>query len=143
MTPLRITQRRMNMVENTDSLTKNIVKERWASLGFEYNDNYKAGIESTEPLEALNLTYTVENTYMNKGGYLIYYDLDNTDKDDLLGYIQHLNDSNYIDLQTRTIVIDYMLYNPYVDLFIIISMVSTFKANGALESKFNMQEIKR
>ena len=74
VSPVRITQRRMRLVNNTDEYTSAYVSEGWASYGFDYLDEYDGEQETTASFGA-DYTYQLKDTFYGLGGYLVVLDV--------------------------------------------------------------------
>ena len=67
----------MKMVPNTDTYTKDFIKEGWSSLGFDPKSAYDSSVESTTAFSSTGgkYNYTVAGTFNSRGGYLQSIDI--------------------------------------------------------------------
>ena len=52
-------------------------------------------------------------------------------------------EEDFIDSQTRSIVIDFFTYNPYADSYVVLTLEALFEANGMISSTVNLFNVKR
>jgi len=148
--PVRITQRRMKLVPNEDEFTQSFVKEGWASLGFNYYDPFDSAVETTEPFGSNGpfsaspaFSYQVRDTFGGKGGYLQEFDVYNMSQVEAAQRLGWLQNDSFIDQQTRSIVVDFVLYNPYTQFFVDANFVAVFEANGLISTSTYLYDLKK
>ena len=141
----------MKLKPITDPFTANIVTSGWASYGFNYLDDFDSSQEENQPFgnsSILNkfgraqFNYTQKTSFYNKGGYVLGIDLSNTTEEIAHKQISLLKDSGFIDSQTRSIVVDMVMFNAYTDLFTMVTYVATFEANGLLSNRLELYNLK-
>ena len=54
-----------------------------------------------------------------------------------------MQNCSWIDRQTRTIVLDFVLFNKYTDFYTMATFIATFEPNGVLGTKIVMYNLKR
>ena len=80
ISPLRLTQRMIKSVENTDTHTKHLIAKKWISTKTKFTrfDEFKEGIESNEPFTAPSgreYLYATEGSFGGHGGYVANLDV--------------------------------------------------------------------
>jgi hypothetical protein len=79
VSPVRLTQRRMVLIPNTDPFTSRYIKEGWASFGFDYLDSFDSDYEDSRPFGRGNVfNHTTIGSFYNKGGYVRKFDIKKT-----------------------------------------------------------------
>jgi len=53
-----------------------------------------------------------------------------------------LKDGGFIDSKTRSIVVDMVMFNPYTDMFTMVTIVAIFEANGLLSNRLELYNLK-
>ncbi len=53
-----------------------------------------------------------------------------------------LKNGGFIDRQTRSIVVDMVMFNPYTDMFTMATFVAIFEANGLLSNRLELYNLK-
>lgn len=148
--PVRLTQRRMKLTPNEDEFTQSFVKEGWASLGFNYYDNFDAAVETADPFggngpftDSPAFRYQLRDTYDGKGGYLQEFDVYNMSQAEATQRLDQLQNASFIDQQTRSIVVDFVLYNPYTQFFVDANFIAVFEANGLITTYTYLYDLKK
>lgn len=54
-----------------------------------------------------------------------------------------LKSSGFIDIQTRSIVVDFVMFNSYTNMFTMITFISLFEPNGLLTTSIKLYNLKR
>lgn len=118
----------MKLIPNTDPYSIKYVSEGWASTGFGYKDDFDEHYESTETYGPSNFSYVyeVENSMYGKGGFTNILNLINNDRQTLLEKLNVFSRANFVDKQTRTLVVEAIFFNEYTDFFNNVHFVATF-----------------
>lgn len=80
ISPIRLTQRMIQSVDNTDPHTKHLVAKKWISTKAQFTrfDEFKEGVEYNEPFTGPaggQYVYQKEGSYGNLGGYVANLDV--------------------------------------------------------------------
>ena len=57
--------------------------------------------------------------------------------------LMQLKSSGFIDIQTRSIVVDFVMFNSYTNMFTMITFISLFEPNGLLTTSIKLYNLKR
>jgi hypothetical protein len=60
----------------------------------------------------------------------------------VLGVLDTLKAGGYIDRQSRTVVLDAVLFNGETDLFTMVTFTTVFEANGLLTTEVELYNLK-
>lgn len=132
------------MIPNTDPFTSKYVKEGWTSYGFDYLASFDQDYEDLKAFGYQNtFNYTKEGSFYSLGGYVRELNIGNMTRQQALKTLDTINVNGFIDKQTRSIVLDMILFNSYTDMFTMITFVATFEANGLLSPTVEMYNLKR
>ena len=89
--------------------------------------------------QQLNSSFVVGNHYTYEpGGYVYEFRGRLTD---LQGNLSQLRQLNWIDTQTRAVIVQLTLYNPNVQLFTSVHLLAEFLSTGGVETVSNIQPI--
>lgn len=54
-----------------------------------------------------------------------------------------MKSSGFIDIQTRSIVVDFVMFNSYTNMFTMITFITMFEPNGLLTASIKLYNLKR
>jgi hypothetical protein len=57
--------------------------------------------------------------------------------------VKALYDNAFIDRQTRSILLDFVVYNSYMEVYLVLNLVCMFEPNGLIETDVRMYNVKR
>ena len=58
-------------------------------------------------------------------------------------HLKELQDNNWVDDQTRLVIIDFVVYNAYSQVFATASLIAKFEANGLIKTKVDLNNVLR
>lgn len=87
--------------------------------------------------------YSKSDSFYGKGGYVVSLDIDNIERNESLKMAEALRATGFLDRQTRSVVVDMVLFNAYTDFFTMVTFVAVFEANGLLTTQVNLYNLKR
>jgi len=137
---IRIVQRRMKLVKSGYKDFTNYEPLIWENDGFDYDDP-KQDYEDTNPYGP-NRIYKYVSQYKLLG-YLNYIDIFRNDKNSSLQIMDDFDRNNWVDSQTRSIVVDFVLYNPYLKLYTYVNVLLLFSKTGSVQPKLALHHIKK
>lgn len=164
LSPLRITQRRIKLTPNEDPYTSQFAPEGWASYGFNYLESFDNDYEDSSQFgedpsnrgssstyfkfgnhsfAKLPYNYTIDQSFYRKGGFVTTLYLNELKLSEALNILDKLKESGFIDRQTRSIVVDAVLFNSNTDFFTLLTFVAVFEANGLLTTTVELYNLKR
>ena len=95
------------------------------------------GYQSSEQLDTYQWVAGNHHTYRS-GGYV--YDFRGR-LQDVKSNLSQLHRANWIDGQTRAVIVQFTLYNPNVQLFTSVILLAEFLATGGIETQSSFQPI--
>lgn len=150
VTPVRLVQKRVARVPNTNSRTKNFAPTKWATdYLYAYKDN--GNLENKQSFEPANLNssltvpdnikYSMFNYNSNigignSGGYYFTIDLKATDTYESI--TDFYSNVNWIDNSTGVIYVDFIVYNSHLEMVSYVNYLFTFYSCGLVESSFSV-----
>lgn len=145
---VRLTQRRMKLEENKSEISKRFIKYKWAGSGIEFDDKQKSfeykdsyipsdftGYESP-------FTYNEDMSYEGLGGYVINLNIYDTNYADNLQLIEETMAAGWLDDQTASLALDFVIYNPYLEVLMYTRITVKVEASGRLKSKVRRDALK-
>ena len=143
ISPLRLTQRMVKSVENTDIHTKHLVAKKWISTSTQLTwfDEFKEGVESNEVFTAATgreFPYVKEGSFGGLGGYVVNLDVLAQTADETRAQVEALKRDSYINDQTRLITADMMFFNPYTQFYTIVVLDCKFLPSGMIDASETM-----
>eukprot|EP01022_Parablepharisma_sp_SALTPOND_P021381 TRINITY_DN418_c0_g1_i1.p1 TRINITY_DN418_c0_g1~~TRINITY_DN418_c0_g1_i1.p1 ORF type:complete len:1397 (+),score=125.69 TRINITY_DN418_c0_g1_i1:158-4348(+) len=136
---VRIVQRRMRLVGTGFTDFSNYKPLVWASDGFDY-DSPKQDVEDTAPYGP-NGIYTYTDKY-RLSGYVSYINIFRDSKETSLSILSNYETNNWVDQQTRSIVVDFIVYNPYAKMHTYVSALLLFAKTGSVTPRLDLYHIK-
>lgn len=147
---MRITQRRIKTEDNKSEISKRYILKVWAGDGISY-DSGQAGSEFTEfygpedGSEDVNAAFTFNKSisYENNGGYVINVNVYEKTKDESIALINEIMAQNWFDDQTAALVIDFIVYNPYLEILMYTKITCKVEPSGRLNIKIYTDSLKK
>jgi len=158
---IRLTQRRVKVKNNTSHLSRNFIKEIWAGEGIGYKDK-KRSFEADDyfgPADETDLAaraafsyngiiegnseYSQKTSFRGLGGYVINIDVYNTSYEDVNTSIREIMNNNWLDDKTASLVLDFTVYNPYIDVLMYTRVTCGVDPSGRLVIKTRTDSMKR
>lgn len=138
ISPVRLTQRMVRLVENKDNITKHLLPQKWITPNldlhaYSYFDD-ELEFNQDLPINGTTLKYQEEGSFYNLGGYVENIDVLNMTQLETSQKITELKHQGFINMQTRHMTLDMMFYNPYTDTYTIAIVQTTFKANSHIDN---------
>lgn len=144
---VRLTQRRIQMQNNTSGVSKNFIPLVWAGSGIDYNDGQQS-FESTNyygptaPGTASEVsqafTYVAETP-----GYTISIDTSSTTFAEMEPILQEIEAQGWYDEQTANLLLDFVVYNPYLQILTYTKVECKVNPSGRLSIEVDTESIQR
>jgi hypothetical protein len=144
---VRLTQRRMNLKDNESEISKRYIKKMWAGSEIEYDDGksdheftgtFGPGKQVSDAFE-----YQKDLSYENKGGYVINLDIYNNTLEQSNVKINAAMDNKWLDDQTASLVTDFVVYNPYLEILMYTRLIVKVEPSGRLKTKISTEALRR
>jgi len=148
---VRLTQRRIKSKNNTSSISKNFIPEVWAGEGIAYDSN-KKGFEFDGyygPPSGLSgdaraaFAYNTNNSYLGKGGYVLNFNVYEISHSDIITILTSVMDNFWLDDRTASLILDFVVYNPYLEVLMYTKVTCGVDPSGRLTIKVLTEGIKR
>lgn len=136
--PIRLIQRRQKVQPSPFRDFANFLPQVWIGDGFSPSD----GVHDDENKETYGDTsdFTFTTKYAFPGFVSILNIFNNTlNQSDAI--TQHLQANQWVDNKTVSILIDMVLYNPYVEIFTYIQGIVLFDKTGAITTSFKLYNV--
>jgi hypothetical protein len=116
----------------------------WDGNRINYDDK-KQGNEDTSTYgdESKIFQHTKDESYERNGGFVVLTDIFNSTLDANLALINNAEDNEWLDGQTTSLVLDFIVYNPYLDNIMYTRCVIKAEPSGRLETKVLTDALKR
>lgn len=132
---IRLIQRRIKVRQSSSRDFENYEASVWVGEGFDH-DSKKQKKEETAPYGPDGIfTYTEE---YKLSGYTTYVNLFRENMILLLYMLSNYGASDWMDQQTRSILVDFVVYNPYVETYVYVSALLMFGKTGSVAPRLEL-----
>jgi len=143
ISPLRCTQRRMELVDNESSISKKFIPKKWSAESISFDDS-ESDSESTDSFGDSSIyyfNYDKDKSYNKNGGFTIIENVFDTDYSSLEG--EDILNSAWLDDQTASLVLDFVVYNAYLEMLMLTRIVVDVESSGRLNVDIKTDALKR
>jgi len=136
---IRLIQRRIKLKQSKSRDFTNYNPLIWVGDGFEH-DSKEQEQEETAPYGPEGIyTYTEE---YKLSGYTTYVNIFKENMILLLYMLSTYGAGDWMDQQTRSILVDFIVYNPYVETYVYVSALLMFEKTGSVAPRLELWFIK-
>ncbi len=137
---IRITQRRMRTKSSYYNDFQNFDPEIWRGPGFDVD----SGSTDDEDTSAYgpNSMYTYTDSY-EMNGFITLVDIFGNSQEVSVDTMTALENNNWVDNKTRSILVDFVLYNPYVEIYTYVHASLIFRITGGVVSTLDLYNVNK
>jgi hypothetical protein len=138
---VRLTQRRIKLEENKSSISKAFIKEKWAGDTIKYNQGQQSR-EFSGTYQNM-FSYNKDKSYDQNGGYVLISDVLDIDHLTMNNTIKNYFDNLWLDSQTTSLVLDFVVYNPYLEMLMYTRVIVEVEPSGRLNVETKTDALRR
>ncbi len=140
VSPVRIVQRRMRTRETQYTDFDNFRPQVWVGAGFD-SDTGETGQEDTAAYGP-NLVYRYNDNF-ELSGFITLINILGDDKNKSLSTLSSLTQSSWVDAKTRTVIVDFALYNPYEEVYTYVYASLVFSRTGTVTPSLSLYNVNK
>ena len=140
VSPIRFTLRRMKVLESPFKDFTNYIPDTWIDDGIDPTSGFSSNEDTTTFGETEEFTYT--KAY-NLPGYVAIINIFNESLDSATNKLGYLQNNSWIDSRACGIVADFVVFNPYLDVFTYIQGVITITKTGKMEANMKYYSLNK
>ena len=144
---LRLTQRRMKLKNNDSPISKKYIPQVWEGDEITFDDKRESYEDTAQYGNSSNFTsqytYNASYSYEGLGGFIIDINIRNTSYDDAMNIYSNTLNSSWLDDVTASLIMDYVVYNPYIDMILYTRLIVKAEPSGKLVTEVKTDALKR
>jgi hypothetical protein len=148
---MRITQRRIQTEENKSEISKRYIAEVWAGYGISYDDkkqsfeytDFYGPVGSGDEHVVAAFTFNKSLSYEGNAGYVININVYENTRNESFEIIDEVMSENWLDDKTAALIIDFIVYNPYLEILMYTKITCKVEPSGRLNIKIYTDALKR